>query len=147
MSSIEDWERQYGEVLQQGDPDPRAANNKLDLGERNVVRARRDLEAEDPDSALIHAENAMVNAADAVLSRDGYRLRGKTGSHQARFAYPRLSAEFAKFKTELLMARRMRSQATYDVFGLVSGEQANAATDAAEKLLAAVRKTYRRSSA
>ena len=66
MSSIEDWERQYGEVLQKGDPDPKAAQNKLDLGERNVVRARRDLGAEDPDSALIHAENAMVNAADAV---------------------------------------------------------------------------------
>jgi hypothetical protein len=30
----------------------------------------------------------------------------------------------------------------YDVFGLVSGEQANAVTDAAEKLLGAVRKTF-----
>jgi HEPN domain-containing protein len=33
------------------------------------VRARRDLDAGDPDSALVHAENAMVNAADAVLAR------------------------------------------------------------------------------
>lgn len=90
----------------------------------------------------MHAENAMVNAADATLARDGYRLRGKTGSHQARFDYPRLPGEFAKFKTELLLARRMRSQAMYDVFGLVSGEQANAVTDAAEKLLGAVRKTF-----
>ena len=139
MSSMEDWERQYGEVLQRGDADPKSAQNKLDLGERNVVRARRDLDAGDPDSALVHAENAMVNAADAVLARDGYRLRGKTGSHQARFDYPRLPPEFARFKTELLMARRMRSQAIYDIFGLVSGEQANAATDAAEKLLIAVR--------
>lgn len=106
------------------------------------MRARRDLAARDPDSALIHAENAMVNAADAVLARDGYRLRGKTGSHQARFDYPRLPKDFAKFKTELLMARRMRSQAIYDVFGLVSGEQATAATDAAEKLLGAVRMTF-----
>ncbi len=142
MSSIEDWERQYGDMLQRGDPDPRAARNKLDLGERNVVRARRDLYAGDPDSALIHAENAMVNAADATLARDGYRLRGKTGSHQARFEYPRLPAQFVKFKAELLMARRMRSQAMYDMFGLVSGEQANAATEAAEKLLGAVRKTF-----
>jgi len=93
MSSIEDWEHQYADVLQRGDPDPRAARNKLDLGERNVVRARRDLDAGDPDSAL-------------------------------------------------LMARRMRSQAMYDVFGLVSDEQANAVTDAAEKLLGAVRKTF-----
>jgi hypothetical protein len=84
----------------------------------------------------------MVNAGDATLARDGYRLRGKTGSHQARFDYPRLPAEFANFKAELLMARRMRSQAMYDVFGLVSGEQANAVTDAAEKLLGAVRKTF-----
>lgn len=141
MSSIEDWERQFGEVLQRGDLDLKAALNKLDLGERNVVRARRDLEAGDPDSALIHAENAMVNAADAVLARDGYRLRGKTGAHQARFDYPRLPAEFAKFKPQLLMARRLRSQAVYDIFGLVSGEQANAATDAAEMLLIAVRRT------
>jgi HEPN domain-containing protein len=79
VSSMEDWERQYGEVLQRGDADPKSAQNKLDLGERNVVRARRDLDAGDPDSALVHAENAMVNAADAVLARDGYRLRGKTG--------------------------------------------------------------------
>jgi hypothetical protein len=143
VSSLEDWERQYGEVLQKSDPDPKAAQNKLDLGERNVVRARRDLGANDPDSALIHAENAMVNAADAVLARDGYRLRGKTGSHQARFEYPRLPAEFAKFKVELRMARRMRSQATYDFFGLVSGEQAIAVTAAAEKLLMAVRRTFR----
>lgn len=142
MSSIEDWERQYSEVLQRGDPDVPAALNKLDLGERNVVRARRDLDAGDPDSALIHAENAMVNAADAVLARDGYRLRGKTGAHQARFEYPSLPGEFATFKPELLMARRLRSQATYDIFGLVSGEQANAATDAAAKLLSAVRKTF-----
>jgi len=142
VSSIEDWERQYSEVVQRGEPNLKSALNKLDLGERNVVRARRDLDAGDPDSALIHAENAMVNAADATLSRDGYRLRGKTGSHQARFEYPRLPSEFAKFRTQLLMARRMRSQAIYDVFGLVSGEQANAATDAAEKLLRAVRKTF-----
>ncbi len=142
MSSIEDWQRQYGEVLQKGDPDLRAALNKLDLGERNVVRARRDLQANDPDSGLIHAENAMVNAADAVLARDGYRLRGKTGAHQARFDYPRLPGEFAKFKAQLLMARRMRSQAIYDIFGMVSGEQANAATDAAEKLLSPVRRTF-----
>lgn len=84
----------------------------------------------------------MVNAADAVLAGDGYRLRGKTGAHQARFDYPRLPTEFAKFKAELLMARRLRSKAIYDVFGLVSGEQANAAIDAAAKLLSAVRKTF-----
>jgi HEPN domain-containing protein len=142
VSSIEDWERQYSDVPQRGDPDLRAARNKLDLGERNVARAHRDLDAGDPDSALIHAENAMVNAADATLARDGYRLRGKTGSRQARFEYPRLPAEFARFKAQLLMARRMRSQAMYDVFGLVSGEQANAATDAAEKLLGAVSNTF-----
>lgn len=75
VGSIEDWERQFGDVLQRVDPDLMSAMNKLDLGERNVVRARRDLDADDPDSALIHAENAMVNAADAVLARDGYRLR------------------------------------------------------------------------
>jgi hypothetical protein len=40
------------------------------------------------------------------------------------------------------MARRMRSQAIYDIFGMVSGEQANAATDAAEKLLSPVRRTF-----
>jgi hypothetical protein len=108
VTSTEDWERQYSDVLQRGDPDLNAARNKLDLGERSVVRVRRDLDADDPDSALIHAENAMVNAADAVLARDGYRLRGKTGSHQARFDYPRLPPEFAKFKAQLLMARRMK---------------------------------------
>jgi hypothetical protein len=67
VTSTEDWERQYSDVLQRGDPDLNAARNKLDLGERSVVRVRRDLDADDPDSALIHAENAMVSAPSAGI--------------------------------------------------------------------------------
>lgn len=36
----------------------------------------------------------MVNAADAVLSTQGFRLRGKTGSHEARFGFPSLPRAF-----------------------------------------------------
>jgi len=79
----------------------------------------------------------MVNAADAVLARDGYRLRGKTGSHEARFAYPELPEEFGQERRLLSAARRARNTAQYEEVGSVPEALAVDAIRAAEKLLAA----------
>jgi hypothetical protein len=48
-----------------------------------VQRAKREV-ADDPDAALIFAEQALINAADALLARDGY----SANSHVVRFGYP-----------------------------------------------------------
>jgi hypothetical protein len=62
----------------------------------------------------------MVNAADAVLSTHGFRLRGKTGSHEARFAFPALPPAFREQANLIAAARKSRNVAMYDDPGRVS---------------------------
>jgi hypothetical protein len=62
------------------------------LSERNVDRARREHAGGDFGAALIFAEQALTNAADAVLARDGVAVN----SHVARFSYPALPAIYAE---------------------------------------------------
>jgi len=100
-------------------PDADDANAKLALAARNLDRARRNAEA-DPDLALVAAESALVNIADAVLAMEGLRLRGKTGSHEARFSYPGLSDGFREHSAVITAARKSRNTALYDSAGTVS---------------------------
>lgn len=83
----------------------------------------------------------MVNAADAALARDGFRLRGKTGSHEARFAYPGLPPEFVKLRRLITVARRMRNTAQYDTADAVPERVAQEAIAAADGLISAVEAT------
>lgn len=94
MKSKKDlWLERFADVIQTGRVGKDDARKKLALAERNLERAARNLDA-DPDLALISAETAIVNAADAFLARDGYRIRGKTGAHDARMRYPDLPDQF-----------------------------------------------------
>src|SRR5919109_5141352 len=68
-----------------------AARRRLELAELNLERAKRASDGGDIDAALIYAELVLVNAADALLARDGYRAN----SHVARFSYPILPAVYA----------------------------------------------------
>ncbi len=45
--------------------DPDAARRRLELAELNVARATSAQKAADSDAALIYAEQALINAADA----------------------------------------------------------------------------------
>lgn len=135
-SSVE-WSERYADVVQRLDVGPNEREKKLALARRNLERARVALRNGDADQAVISAETAMVNAADAVLARDGYRLRGKTGSHEARFAYPELPEEFGQERRLLSAARRARNTAQYEEVGSVPEALAVDAIRAAEKLLAA----------
>ena len=101
-SELGAWKVKYADVLQEGRVGPRDAQDKVKLAEQNLVRAQRNLEAGDSDEALAKAENAIVNAADALLARAGYRLRGKTGSHRARFKFPDLPREFRDLRSRLI---------------------------------------------
>jgi hypothetical protein len=141
MSSNDDlatWEAKHAELIRKGELDRSDAQAKLALARKNVDRARASLKADDPDQALVSAETAMVNAADAVLALAGYRIRGKTGSHRARFEYPRLPAQFTADSKFIQIARSNRNQATYDYVGSVSPQLAIEVTEAASRLVGSI---------
>lgn len=138
--AFKDWEQKYGDLAQRLGAGPRGVAGKIALGEQNLQRARRALDARDPDEVIVYAEAVIVNAADAVLARDGLRLRGKTGSHEARAAYPGLPGEFTQELRAIGTMRRARNTALYDEVGRVSEDQARDSLRVAETLLAAARR-------
>lgn len=134
------WKEKYGDLIQRLDLGRQEVGSKLALGEQNLLRARRALDARDPDEVIVYAEAVIVNAADAVLARDGLRLRGKTGSHEARTAYPGLPDEFRNELRMIASLRRARNVALYDEVGRVSEDQARDSLRVAEALLAAAQR-------
>jgi len=78
-----------------------------------VLRAKREAAAGDHDASLIFAEQALINAADALLARDGYGV----GSHVARFGYPRLPAVYVSERHLIDEIRSSRNTAQYDASG------------------------------
>ena len=112
-AELASWLDRHREVVRRISRDPRDVEDKLALAERNLERATRVLAAGDPDFALVAAESAMVNAADAVLSSHGFRLRGKTGSHEARFSFLSLPSAFREQSTLIAAARESRNIAMY----------------------------------
>lgn len=82
----------------------------------------------------------MVNAVDAILARDGFRVRGKTGSHQARIGYPGLPPEFGEETRTIQAVRRARNTALYEQADRVPEATAADALRVAEHLLAAARR-------
>lgn len=133
------WAAKYADLVQPLQTGEREPRKKLALGERNLERARAALASGDPDQAVISAETAIVNAADAVIAAGGHRLRGKTGSHRARFDYPGLPKAFAAERRLLDAARRARNTAQYEELGRVSDDLAVEAVSVATRLLTAVR--------
>jgi hypothetical protein len=112
------WLDHHREVVREIRPDRADAEAKLRLAQRNLERARANAEG-DPDLALVAAESALVNVADAVLAAEGFRLRGKTGSHEARFSYPGLPRGFREHSAVIAAARKARNTALYDTAGAV----------------------------
>lgn len=113
------WLDRHRDVVREIRPDRADAEAKLRLAQRNLERARANAEG-DADLALVAAESALVNVADAVLAAEGFRLRGKTGSHQARFSYPGLPRAFREHSAVVTAARKARNTALYDTAGAVS---------------------------
>jgi hypothetical protein len=136
---LQTWLQKYAAILHRVEPSAVQAAAKLVLGERNLERARRAQAAGDPDGVIISAEAVVVNAADAILARDGFRVRGKTGSHEARSEYPGLPREFANEIRVIDAIRRARNTALYDQVDRVSVSMAADAMRVAEGLLAAAR--------
>ena len=83
----------------------------------------------DPGAAVILAEFALVNAADALLGKEGWRVKGVTGSHEARFSFPLLPPVFARNQTLIDQARRSRNEEAYGPTHPISASQAQAIVD------------------
>ncbi len=132
------WLERHRELVREIRPDRADAEAKLRLAERNLERARSNAEG-DPDLALVAAESALVNVADAVLAREGLRLRGKTGSHAARFSYPALPRGFREHSSLIVAARKGRNTALYDTAGTVSPNFVAEVTRLVSELLEQVR--------
>lgn len=132
------WKLKHQELVQQLTPQPGEPAEKLELARRNLGRAERALADADPDQALISAEAAMVNAADAILAQHGVRVRGKTGAHEARFDCPVLPAAFANEARLISAARSRRNVALYDHVDSVSAQLAAEVVAASGRLVGAV---------
>ena len=128
MSSndVEVWLEQWPKVAQHVRPNPALAKGLGAAARRNVGRAQRALRDGDLDAAVIWAEMALLNGADAVLQRDGVRVRGTEGAHQARFAYPRLPQTFTREAGLIGRARGLRNAAAYEGGGRISKSEAQA---------------------
>ncbi|MGH2796991.1 MAG: hypothetical protein ACRDM0_04770 [Thermoleophilaceae bacterium] len=128
------WLARHRELVREIDPDPADTTAKLVLARRNLERARAHGVA-DPDFALVAAESALVNIADAVLAGHGFRLRGKTGSHEARFSFPGLPSGFRAHSALIAAARKSRNMAMYDTAGGVSASFVEEVTGIVSELL------------
>jgi len=137
--SLDSWEKAYADVVQEGKLSSADAERKLRLAERNLARAKKNL-VDDPDEALINAETAIVNSADAVLAAAGFRVRGKTRSHQARLEYPGLPSDFRSLADRIERARTLRSRAMYDQADVVGKDEASELVGVARRLFDAARK-------
>jgi hypothetical protein len=91
-----------------------------------------------PDVALLLAEAALVNGADAILRLHGFQV----SSHAARFAYPRLPPVYTHNSGLLARIRTARNESQYDAAELVSPDFAarsvHLAADALEGIGAAI---------
>jgi len=132
------WLELHRDVVREIRPDQADIQAQLRLAQRNLERARSHAET-DPDLALVAAESALVNLADAVLAAEGLRLRGKTGSHEARFSYPGLPRGFREHSAVITAARKSRNTALYDTAGTVSTSFAIEVTHVVSTLLEQVR--------
>lgn len=111
--------------------DSAGGRRRLELAELNVSRATREQAAGDADAALIFAEQALINAADALLARDGY----SANSHVVRFSYPRLPAVYSNERGLIDQIRSARNTAQYDASGGVTPGLAAQAIGLAERAL------------
>ncbi len=136
-ADVEAWARTWEAVIQRVRAAPELVRQRIEAGKANAARATSALGA-DPDAAVVWSEFALVNAADAILLRDGFRVRGKEGAHQARFEYPRLPRIFLKSRALIDRARAERNLIAYEGGGRISKRDATGIVELAVRAVADV---------
>ena len=136
--SVQAWKNEWlrAGLLQVVSPDVQASRRRLDLADRNVVRSASQQKAGDDDAALIFAEQALINAADALLARDGL----SASSHIVRFRYPLLPDVYSAERGLIDQIRRARNAAQYDAEGGLPSSLSAEAIRIATKAVAEVRR-------
>src|SRR5881628_3033812 len=114
------WRSHWPGAILQMAPDPASARERLETGQRHLAEAEQLLRLGFPDVALLLAEAALVNGADAVLRLHGFQVQ----SHAARFAYPWLPSAYARNAAFLSRVRSLRNRTQYDAAGGVSSDLA-----------------------
>jgi HEPN domain-containing protein len=115
--------------------DREAARRRLELADRNLERAGQAQKTGDHDAALIFAEQALINAADALLARDGW----SANSHVVRFSYPSLPPVYTTERGLIDQVRSARNTAQYDARDRVAAGLAADAIRVAERAVDEVR--------
>jgi hypothetical protein len=135
---VQAWAQRWGEVVEQlrRGPAPAEARALLQKARDHVNDAKTLAASGSHGSALAFAEDALVNCADAILRRDGWRVRGKTGGHQARFDYPALPKVFSSRSSLLGRIRSMRNTEVYEAAHIVTPHQSAEAIVFAEQAIA-----------
>src|SRR5438034_7764349 len=127
------WRSHWPGVILQMAPDPAVARERLETGQRHFAEAEQLLRLGFPDVALLLAEAALVNGADAVLRLPGFQVQ----SHAARFEYPWLPFAYTGNRGLLARIRTTRNATQYEA-AVVSGDLACEALRLARAALTAV---------
>lgn len=130
----------YEALIKQGRIKPYPAKDReiqqlLSVASRDLAAASRNL-AEDSDWAYSMAYNAILQAARALVLREGYRPRG-ADQHATvvEFIRERLGIEHSSEIHLFDQMRRKRHRVIYEIAGLVSKQEAEQAVEFAKEFV------------
>src|SRR5438094_9332547 len=104
------WRAHWPGVILQMAPDRAGAREGLETGQRHLAEAEQLLRLGFPDVALLLAEAALVNGADAVLRLHGFQAQ----SLAARLPYPWLPFAYTANLGLLARIRTTRTATQYE---------------------------------
>lgn len=107
---------------------------------KHVRRAADAFAQRDYDAVIVWGEAALVNAADAVLLSQGFRILAVTKAHQARFAFPGLPPIFDQNAGLIDRVRGLRNASIYEDETGISATEAKRIVDLANEAIAEVAK-------
>ena len=131
---VTQWRGRWVGVILEVGPDRTATVERLRTGRKHLAQAEQLLRLGLPDVALLLAEAALVNGADAILRLHGFQVT----SHAARFAYPWLPPTYTQNLGLMARIRTVRNESQYDAVEGVSSDFAAHAVRLAGQALAAV---------
>ena len=131
---VRQWRARWVDVILEVGPDRTAAFERLRAGRKHLAQADQLSRLGLPDVALLLAEAALVNGADAMLRLHGFQV----SSHAARFACPLLPPTYTHNPGLLARIRTARNESQYEAAELISLDFAARSVHLATEALEAV---------